>query len=122
MKVKEKVILWHTDGLGGYRAFDVFVKKRTRLDKFEKNFIETLYKVECEIAQKFLEKFPNYKYVGSEDLLHADFINEEIEKCLKTLYEKGWQRIEAEELGLEDKIKTMIGKYIRSFIPIPPIK
>ena len=118
MKVKEKVILWHTDGLGGYRAFDVFVKKRTKLDKFEKNFIETLYKVECEIAQKFLEKFPNYKYVGSEDLLHADFINEEIEKCLKTLYEKGWQKIEAEELELEDRIKNMIERDIRNLFYI----
>lgn len=102
IKLKEKVILWHTDGLGGYNAFDIFVKKRTKLDKFEKDFIESLYKIDCEIAQKFLTKFSDYEYLGSEGLLHIDSIkNEGLKDTLVILYKKGWQRIKAKDLGLE---------------------
>ena len=92
--MKEKVILWHEDGLRGNRAFDVFVREGSTLDEFEKDFIESLYEVDCRFVQKFLAKFPNYRYMGSEDLLHADFINRRMEKALRILYEKGWQRME----------------------------
>jgi len=96
----KKVILWHSDGLGGYNAFDVFIKKGTELNEFEREFIEGLYKIQCPFVQKFLEKYPDYEYLGSEDLYHGVYTFQ-AEEELHRLYKKGWKKVKACEIGLE---------------------
>ena len=101
--MRPKVVLWHTDGLGTCRAFDVFLRKGVELDEEEKKIIGHLYDVECEIAEKFLERFPDYELVGSEDLLHIVEINNQIWADLDLLSRKDWQWVTASDLGLEEE-------------------
>ena len=95
--MKPKIILWHADSLGTHRAFDLFVRKGTELDEEEKEFVDSLYDANCEVVHKFLEKFPDYKFLGSEDLLHIEEINTLMLKNLNLLYRKGWERVDWKE-------------------------
>jgi len=100
--MKEKVVLWHADGLGSRKAFDLVVRRGVELDEEEKKFVNHLYHVDCKVAHEFLEKFPEYELLGSEDLLHTKGVNAGLLETLESLREKGWQWIDAVSLGLEE--------------------
>ncbi|MHA1664292.1 MAG: hypothetical protein ACTSVW_00450 [Candidatus Njordarchaeales archaeon] len=65
----EGFVLWHVDSLLSFKAFDVFVRKG-KIRKWKKEF-EWLYQTDCLFAEVFQKLFKDYKYIGSEDDLHA---------------------------------------------------
>jgi len=86
----EGIILWHRDGMGSVRAFDVFVRKG-KIRKYKKQF-DWLYQVDCLFAEVFQETFKSYKYIGSEDDLHLFPINLEIPKKFKVITLLTWPK------------------------------
>jgi hypothetical protein len=114
-KVVEGVVLWHVDGEGTYKAFDVFVRKGL-VRKYKKEF-NWLYRVDCIFAKAFQELFKNYTYVGSEDDLHLYPLNPEFPKSFKVfLFNFRPSRFSNEE-G-EKKAKEEIKKRMKEVIEL----
>jgi hypothetical protein len=82
-KKVEGIVLWHVDGLGTYKAFDVFVKKKY-VKKYKKKF-DYLYDVNCVFKEAFKEVFKNYVFIGSEDDLHSYPLNYKFPKTFKII-------------------------------------
>ena len=110
MKKPEGFILWHIDGLGTFKAFDVFVRKG-KIRKYKKRF-DWLYKVHCLFAEAFQEVFKDYKYIGSEDDLHTYPIGLKVPRGFKVIrlrkhYPEDPKK--AKPLIIED-LKRLVGK------------
>jgi len=80
----EGVILWHRDGFGTMKAFDVFVKKKF-VKKYEKKF-GWLYKVDCKVAEFWLKRNKGFVWLGSEDDLHIYPLNFVPPKKFKVIF------------------------------------
>ena len=79
----EGFVLWHVDGMGSFKAFDVFVRKG-KIRKYKKMF--ELYRVDCVFAKAFEELVKGYKWIGSEDDLHSYPMNTEFPKSFKVIF------------------------------------
>jgi hypothetical protein len=80
----EGFVLWHVDGMGSFKAFDVFVRKG-KIRKYKKTF-NWLYKVDCIFVKAFEELVKGYKWIGSEDDLHSYPLNYEFPKNFKMIF------------------------------------
>jgi len=94
----QKVILFHKGG-GDWISFDLLAHRDIEpLARDEAG--EDIYKVyNCEYVADFLNKFPDYVYLGSEDFGHSYWMNVAIFDYLAELiYKLGWQKIDCEEI------------------------
>jgi hypothetical protein len=66
---KEIIILKHK-GVLNYFAYDILVLKH-----FTFKFDTSLYQTNCPYVEKFLEQYPQYKFVGAEDEGHLNNYN-----------------------------------------------
>jgi hypothetical protein len=113
MKAKpDGIVLWHIDGMMSFKAFDVFVRK-DKLKKYKKEF-EWLYKVDCLFAEAFTELFKEYKWIGSEDDLHAFPMNFRFPRGFKILtlyyFPKELKREEEKE-RIKEALKRNVGRF-----------
>lgn len=83
MKPKGYVI-WHRDGMGTMKAFDIFVR-RGSVRKYKEKF-SWLYRVKCLVAEFWKKKLKGYVYIGSEDDLHAFPINLKVPRGFKVIH------------------------------------
>ena len=80
------LVVWHRDGLGGFKAFDIFIRNDLlRQYKYKFNW---LYDVSnyCRCAKILIPLLKDYTYVGSEDDLHSFPINLEVPKEFKVIH------------------------------------
>ena len=88
MAKKVGVILVHPASDERALAFDVFVHEK--LEKRFEKLKESLYEVDCEIAERFAQKHPEMAYLGSQDLLHTPKVNFAVLKTVCELVREGF--------------------------------
>jgi hypothetical protein len=100
MKIGKKIILFHKGGdsiWNDWISFDLLVHKSI-VELVDKEVDGNIYKVDCDYVKKFLLKYPDYIYLGSEDFGHVYETNVAIFDFLLELISKfGWEKIDWEE-------------------------
>jgi len=95
-KFSEKIIVYHRGGR--YKGcIDFFAHKDIAFIEGEINK-DNLNMVNCGYVKIFLNIFPDYRYLGSKDLIPYSF-NEEVDglNFLGNLLENGWEIIYSKE-------------------------
>jgi len=90
------------------QSYDILVRRFSR--KLQKELESMLYQVDCPVVPRYLRRHPFYKYVGSEDTGHVDFINESVGRLIGKLEKNGFKTIVVED-DLFDKIQARIKKH-----------
>ena len=83
----DKVILRHETWNNS--AYDILVKK-SLLEKYY-YLKEEGYSCDCDIAQNFIKKNPDFVHLCSDDLNHIESMNGYVKKWIKGLQELGFK-------------------------------